>query len=646
MAQPRDQKSPKKAKPRGSRRWLRSIFKWGAVVAIWVTVSVAALFVWFAIDLPDVEEQAAASRRPTTMVLDRRGAVLAASGDLYGGPVRVGDLPPALPQAVIATEDRRFYEHFGLDLIGLTRATYTNLRAGRVVQGGSTITQQVAKNLFLTPDRTIKRKAQEAMLAIWLEWRFTKDEILTLYLNRVYFGAGTYGVEAAAQRYFGRRARDLGLYESALIAGLLKAPSRYNPLNNPDLAASRARQVLANMVNAGMLEAKVAEVALADPRWRRAAAPPGSKQAAYFVDWVLGQVPDFTRGVDADLTVVTSLDAKLQRIVEQHTFAMMSGRAAKAGVSQVAVVVMATDGAIRAMVGGADYAFSQFNRAVQARRQPGSAFKPFVYLAALEAGRNTDTIIEDAPLQIGDWNPENFDGRYEGAVTLRHALAHSINTVAVRLARDVGTDAVIHTAQRLGIGGTFPSDLSIALGTSSVSPIELTAAYATFANGGFGAWPHAVMEIRDGANKTLYRRDGSGANRVMPPSLMADMNAMLSAVIAGGSGKAAALNRPAAGKTGTSQDFRDAWFVGYTADLVAGVWMGNDDGKSMRGVTGGGLPARLWRVVMMEAHGNLPPRSLPGMERPSAAALRPKALGGAPEEPGFWQNLFGKLTGG
>ncbi len=611
-------------------RWLKTGTKWAATAAVWGLVLATAAAAWYATDLPDVDKALAASRRPTVSVVAADGTELATFGDLYAMPVRLADLPDTLTQAVLATEDRRFYDHYGIDPIGLMRALYANLKAGRIVQGGSTITQQVAKNLFLTPERTVKRKVQELMLALWLEHRFTKDQILTVYLNRVYLGAGTFGVEAAARKYFAKPASAVSTYEAAMLAGLLKAPSRYNPIASPRLAAERAGQVLANMAAAGFLSSAEARAAR-DMKDLSAAPTGGGRVGRYFADWVLEQVSGYVTPGNRDLTVITTLDPWLQRRAEAATAAVLAKAGAGAGVSQAALVAMSPGGGVRAMVGGRAYASSKFNRATQARRQPGSAFKPIVYLAGLESGLTPETRLVDKPIEIGGWRPRNFSRKHRGEVSLRQALAHSINTVAVQVGEKAGLERVVETARRLGLTTDLKAEPSLTLGAGEVSLIELTAAYGVFANGGAGVWPYGIEEIRDSRGRVLYRRAGSGPGRVVDPLYVAAMNDMLSEVITSGTGRAAALSRPAAGKTGTSQNFRDAWFVGYSADLVAGVWMGNDDASPMRGVTGGGLPAKLWRDFMAAAHQGTPPRPLPGL--PAVA------------EEGFLKGLLARLAG-
>lgn len=587
----------------------RRIGKWTATLVVWGMI--AGLFVigWFYTDLPDVEDNLAPSRRPTVWVMASDGKELAAVGDLYGIPVKLMDLPPALPQAVLATEDRRFYDHFGIDLIGLARAMYTNVRAGRIVQGGSTITQQVAKNLFLSPERTLKRKVQEVMLALWLENRFSKDQILELYLNRVYLGAGTYGVDAAARKYFNLPASQMNVWQSAMMAGLLKAPSRYNPQADDTLAAERTRVVLANMVAAGYLSETQAKQAGTLSGTGKNVHP--GRSAPYYVDWVLDQVRDYVGPRDRDLIVKTTLDPAIQSAGEHALTQSLAKNGKVRAIGNGAIVVMSPDGAVRAMIGGDDYGESQFNRATQAHRQSGSAFKPFVYLAGLKAGLSPNDIIEDAPLKIGNWQPQNFDGKFAGRVTVADGLARSINTVAVRIALDAGIGRVADTARAMGIDPGDNPDASIALGTADTTLLELTSAYAPFANGGNGVIPYGIEEVRDGGGNILYQRHGSGPGNVLEPRLIGPMNRMMERVIEDGTGKAAAFGHTAAGKTGTSQNYRDAWFIGYTSDYIAGVWLGNDNGAPMKRVTGGSYPARIWHDVMSAAHRGLPDRALP-----------------------------------
>lgn len=587
----------------------RRVAKWCATLMVWGLIGTLFVAGWIYTDLPDMEDSLAPSRRPTVWVLAADDKEIAAVGDLYGIPVRLADLPPALPQAVLATEDRRFYDHFGIDVIGLARAMVANVRAGRIVQGGSTITQQVAKNLFLSPERTYKRKLQELMLALWLENRFSKDQILELYLNRVYLGAGTYGVDAAARKYFGRPASSLNIWQSAMLAGLLKAPSRYNPHSNDERAEGRTKVVLANMVAAGYLTEAQTKKARATSG-RGTALRPG-RTAPYFVDWVLDQVQDYVGARDRDLIVKTTLDPRAQAAAERALAGVLAKSGKARSIGDGAVLLMTPSGAVTAMVGGGNYTQSQFNRATQARRQPGSAFKPFVYLAGLKSGLKPDDLIDDAPIRIGNWQPSNFNGQFAGPTTVSDGLAKSVNTVAVRVAMKAGIGRVAETARGVGIDPGDKPDASIALGTVETTLLELVSAYAPFANGGNGALPYAIEEIRDGGGEILYKRAGSGPGAAIQPHLVGPMNRMLHKVITEGTGKAADFGRDAAGKTGTSQNYRDAWFIGYTADYIAGVWLGNDDGAPMKRVTGGGFPARIWRDVMAAAHEGLPSRGLP-----------------------------------
>jgi penicillin-binding protein 1A len=575
-----------------------------------MAIALVGVVGYYAYDLPDLDSLTAVSRKPSITLLSADGEAIASYGDVYGEPISLKEVPATLPQAVIATEDRHFYGHFGLDLIGLARATFVNLRAGHVVQGGSTITQQLAKNLFLTPERSVKRKIQELLMALWLEHKFDKDQILTLYLNRVYLGSGTWGVDAAARRYFDLPATQINLYQSALLAGLLKAPSRYNPQNDPEQSLNRTTQVLTNMVNAGFITPAAAQAALK--------IGPGtvkriSHTGRYFADWIHDLVEPYSRE-GRDLVVQTTLDMGLQRTVEAELEATLAGPGAKAGVSQGAMVVMSPNGAVRAMAGGRDYASSQFNRAVQGFRQPGSSFKAFLYLAAIEAGWDENSMIEDVPITTGKYRPDNIieHMRYEGSITLRHAFAKSSNVAAVRLIEMIGPRRVVAVARRLGITSDLRAEASLALGTSEVSLLELTAGYATFANEGYGVFPYGFAQIRDGSGNVIYQRQGDGTGKVVSPHGLREMTDLMTAVVESGTGRAAAIDRPAAGKTGTSQDYRDAWFIGFTSDYVAGTWFGNDDGTPMQKITGGSLPTRLWHNVMLAAHKGLPPRPLPG----------------------------------
>lgn len=621
-------RKPRRRKARGGQLTLTQRFlKWIGLAGLAGGLVLAGLIALVASGLPATDKLFSAGADPSISVVDRSGRMIAVRGASQGAIIPVGEMPAFLPQAVLAIEDRRFYDHFGIDLIGLVRALAANVEAGRIVQGGSTLTQQLAKNLFLNPDRTVMRKAEEALLALWLEIKFSKDEILTLYLNRVYFGAGTYGVEAAAQRYFNVSARDVTLKEAAILAALLKAPSRLSPVNDEEAAESRAALVLDSMEAAGFITAEEHKSARKErPRIARSYASPG---AEYFSDYVLEQLPGFSGPLTQDLIVETTLDLDLQLAAETAVERVMATEGAKAKAGEAALAAIDVYGAVRALVGGRDYGRSQFNRAFQARRPPGSAFKPFVFLAALERGYRPDSLVLDAPVQLGTWAPENYKNNYEGDVTLTRAMAASLNSVAVRLMGEIGPEAVAEVAARLGIQSPLAISPSLALGASEVNLVELTGAYLPFATGGFSALPHAITRITTRKGEVLYERASSGPLDVVAPLHAAEMTLMLREVIETGTGKKAKLaDREAAGKTGTSQDFRDAWFVGYTSHLIAGVWVGNDGNAPMDKITGGTLPAEIWQSFMREAGKTLPPEPLPALAAlpaPSEATPAPLA---------------------
>lgn len=591
------------------RGFVARLGSWIAAAIMIFAVLWVGLFFWFVPSLPNTNELWTARPSPGVTYLSVRGDVIAQRGAFRGAMVPLADMPPHMTQAVIATEDRRFYSHFGMDVIGFARALYNNIRAGRVVQGGSTLTQQLAKNLYLTPQRTLKRKIQELMLAIWLEARLSKNEILTLYLNKVYLGAGTYGVEAASQRYFGKSVRQVTLPEAALLAGLLKAPTRYAPTNDLKLSRARAAQVLANMVDAEYLTSAQAKTAQNRPA--RLAHNKNTRNSQYFLDWIEEHLSEMLGPTGEDIVVVTTLDLHTQRAAERAVESVLLRDGKERAVGQAALVAVNMNGGVRAMVGGRNYNASQFNRSTQAQRQPASAFKPFVYLTGLEAGLSPDDKWRDAAVTVEKWQPRNYTGTYLGDITLETALARSINTVAVKVSEHVGRDNVVETAQRLGIRSTIASHPSLALGTSEVNLLELSGAYVPFANGGFGVAPYGIIEVRTRSGNLLYRNEGRPKGRVIDARQVAQMNRMLKASVQSGAGRAARLNgRQAAGKTGTSQNFRDGWFVGYTADFVAGVWVGNDDNTPMRRVSGGQLPAAIWRQFMTDATKDLPARPI------------------------------------
>ncbi len=555
------------------------------------------LFFTFAPSLPDTNELFKESEQATITLLADDGSVLAQRGAEGRRFVSLDDISPLLVKAVIATEDHRFYRHFGIDPIGMVRAVLVNLRSGGVVAGGSTITQQLAKNLYLTPERSLRRKLEELTLALWLEARLTKDQILTLYLNRVYLGAGAYGVEAAAQRYFGKPAAKVSLAEAAMIAGLLKAPSALAPTSDLDRARERAGVVLDRMVDEGYIDKGRAQAAKLAPA--RLAPESQTDLAGWFVDWVLDGLTGSLGKPEHDLVVRTTLDRRIQQAAEAALGKIVEGPGIRRDVQQGAIVVLDTSGAVRAMVGGDSYRQNRFNRAAFAERQPGSAFKPFLYLTALESGYRPDSVILDRPIRIGGWSPSNFDGKTYGKVTLEDALARSLNLASIGLIQEVGPAKVVRTARQLGIASDLQAVPSLALGTSEVTPLELTAAYLPFATGGIRRPVFAVREVREAGGRTLYRYTPTEV-RVIEPGVAALMQRLLANVVDDGTGHAADLGaRPAAGKTGTTQNSRDAWFVGYSGRYVAGVWLGNDDDRPMRGVTGGSFPAQIWRDVML-----------------------------------------------
>jgi penicillin-binding protein 1A len=599
----------RKSSSRGGFGLSRLIY-WGAVLGLWGAIAVVGVVVWVGAHLPAIQSLEIPKRPPSIEVTGLDGSMLAQRGEMAGANVSLKELPPYLPKAFIAIEDRRFYSHHGVDPWGILRAAVANLSHRGVSQGGSTLTQQLAKNLFLTQERTLARKLQEVELAIWLERKYSKAEILELYLNRVYFGSGAYGVEAASQRYFGKPAKSVTIPEAAMLAGLVKSPSRLAPNRNPEGAEKRAQTVLAAMAEAKFISEAQAKASIGHPAI--SVKPVGAGTVNYVADWIGEVLDDLVGQVEQSIVVETTIDPKLQSVAEAAVIDELAAKSVKFNVSQGALVAMTPDGAVRAMVGGRNYSESQYNRAVTARRQPGSAFKPFVYLTAIESGLTPETIRQDAPLNVKGWTPENYSREYFGPVTLTQALAMSLNTVAVRVGLEVGPKNVVRTAHRLGISSKLEPNASIALGTSEVSMLELVGAYAPFANGGSSISPHVVTRIRTLDGKVLYQRQGDEANQVIEPRNVAAMNQMMEQTLISGTARKAEIpGWQAAGKTGTSQDFRDAWFIGYTANLVTGVWLGNDDNSPTRHATGGGLPVEVWTRFMRAAHQGVPVAYLP-----------------------------------
>ncbi len=586
-------KKTTKSKKRESKQRLAT----RRIILIFLSFLVITFSAWLLycfLTLPDIEQAVARTRQPSTTITAENGNEVKTFGSVYSEVIHLNELPSYVPDAIISTEDRRFYSHFGFDIIAFTRAMLTNIFMGRYAQGGSTISQQVAKNLFLTQQKTIKRKTQELLLAFWLEHKFTKEQILTLYLNRVYLGAGTYGIEAASQKYFQKSSRDMNLLEAAIIAGMLKAPSRYNPFASEERALSRAKVVLQNMVNNNTLTEKQMRYALTLPIGEDKSYK--VQGADYFADWVYREVNDYIGERDNDIYVYTTLNQEIQENAEKILRqAILSAK--NRNVSEGAVVVLDKQGEVKAMVGGIDYRKSQYNRAVSALRQPGSAFKPFVYLTALQNGWKPQDLIEDVPLTIGKWKPENYDKKYHGSVTLSDALAKSLNLATINLSESLSRKDIIRTAKKMGISTPIENSPSLALGTFEVRVLDMATAYSSIANGGYATWPHAIKEIYTRDGYQLYQREADTQNRILDEQAVAELTTMLEQVIRQGTGRKAKISGFAAGKTGTTQDYRDAWFVGFTDKYVIAVWVGNDDNSPMKGITGGTLPAEIWRKI-------------------------------------------------
>jgi penicillin-binding protein 1A len=622
------------AKP--ARTGLQRLLYWSAVLAVWGLIFLVVFFAVFARGLPDTSALYDVDRQPSITYLDRNGVLIATRGSQQAPPADLAALPDYVPAAFIAIEDRRFYYHPGFDPVGMSRAMVANMRAGRIVQGGSTLTQQLAKNLFLTPDQNMRRKVQELMLAVWLEMKFSKEEILALYLNRVYFGAGAYGIEAASQRYFDKGAKDLTVGEAALLAGLLKAPSRYSPVSESERAATRATVVLNEMEDAGVITAAQRAAAVLEPV--RVSRTLATQHAQYFVDWLDKEIRGLVGEPTEDMIVETTLDLTLQTAAERNVRRILD-RDAGRGVQQAALVALDGDGRVRAMIGGASYADSQFNRAVDARRQAGSAWKPFVYLAAVEAGYTPETPVVDQPVRIGNWSPRNYSGNFVGNMTLATAVAQSTNTVAAYVADQIGRDSVARAARRLGISSRVGLEPAMALGAVEVSPLDMAPAYDAFANGGRRVDAYGISRIRTPQGRVIYQRaarDAAGGQAINNPALYY-MNQMLRGVVTSGTARSAAIpGRDIAGKTGTTSDYKDAWFVGYTGGFVAAVWVGKDDNTAMRGVTGGAAPAAIWKGFMEAALPRLAVQPIPNGPPMPEGFIAPDPVGdliGAVEDP-------------
>lgn len=578
-------------------KFFKFIFKWSFFLAIWLMVFVAIALFYYLHDLPNLSDLESKKGKQIIKVNYSDDQRITNFGEIYSSEVDFYEIPQNLVNAVVATEDRRFFSHHGVDIFGIARAFYVNQKAGRVVQGGSTITQQLAKLIFLNADRNFKRKIQEVLLAIQLERNFTKEQILTFYLNRAYFGSGNYGVGNAAKFYFGKNISKINLNEAAMLAGLLKAPSKFSPKNNQELAESRTDVVLNNMVEAGFLDEKNLSEVLQDVNYKQ-----NGSQHLYFADFVHDQFAEFISKKaleDKNISITTTLDEKIQEKLETILNDFAEKKAKKLGKSEIAVVIMDKDGAVLGMSGGKDYQKSQYNRATYAKRQPGSAFKTIVYLTAFENGFDPEDEFEDKKINIGTWLPENYENHYLGEVDLKKAFANSLNSVAVQLAQKLKREDIVSTAYKLGIMSKIDkNDPTIALGTTEVSLFEMVAAYATIANNGEGVIPYSISEIKGEGGATLYKRESSGLGKVISEDAEGYIKEVLREVVVSGTGKAANIAQDVYGKTGTSQNFRDAWFIGFNDAYVVGVWIGNDDNTPTNKITGGSLPAILFAEII------------------------------------------------
>jgi len=635
----KEKKAPKPRKEKPARRPRATVergerrpFDWDAVRAglgrlkwLWITLLVlfvigtiaavaGGVYIWqkYLTDVPPLPERAAlfaVNRAPGIRFLDREGELIATRGPRYGERITLGQLPRHVPQAFLAAEDRRFYQHGALDFHGIARAAYVNWRAGRTVQGGSTITQQLAKGLFLTPEQTMKRKLHEAVMARRLYRVLSRDEILELYLNRIYFGANTFGIDGASRSYFGKPAAELSIAEAALLASLPKAPSRLALNKNMAAALQRSHLVLDRMRREGWITREQELAAIDSPPALSAKALQEEGDIGYILDYATNEAVKIAGANAPDLTVRLTIDSRLQKAGAETVRKVLATDGVKAKASQAALISMSSDGAIRAMVGGTDFDVAPFNRTVQAKRQPGSTFKPFVYAAALETGLLPKDIRVDGPVKFGDWEPENYGGGYRGPVTIEDALARSINTVAVKVGQEVGSPAIGEISRRFGFT-TIPMrpDLSVTLGSYEVNLLELTSAFQVFQQAGQRVTPYIIESIATQDGQPVYSRAERQAAPVYDIQYASMMVKMLKGVVEKGTGTRAAFGRPAAGKTGTSQNYRDAWFIGFTPDIVTGVWVGNDDDTPMERVAGGGMPSTIWRQYMVVAHQGLPAR--------------------------------------
>lgn len=629
MTRPKNKKpSPERRRPRSRSVW--RLLEW---TAVWTFVVGLLALGYLIATLPSNPRTVEDFRGNTLTLRDSNGNIFANRGPFVGDRLTLDEIPQDAVHAILAIEDRRFYRHPGIDALGVLRAVWANMSHGGLREGGSTITQQLVKIVYLSRDRTLKRKLQEALLALWLERKYGKDEILAWYLNEVYFGAGAYGIDAAAKRYFGKSARTLDLTEAAVLAGLVRAPSSLSPSRDPVAARERAAVVLNAMVEAGYLSEKQAARAIRLPA-PFVVVPETSAGRQYFVDWIDSELGRVTGAINSDLTVDTTIDLRLQSIAEKTIARWLDKEGVARHASQAALVAMTPTGRVLAMVGGRDFRESQFNRAVQARRQPGSLFKLFVYLAAFDMGYTPDSTVVDQPVKIGEWEPQNTHRTYRGEVTLREAFAESINSVAVQLADSIGVGRVLGAARSLGITSDLQPTPSLALGAYEVTLLEMTAAFAAIAGDGQRVEPYGMDSIYAGAD--LIHAHERAADLQDEPVLhwrRDEMLDLLQAVVQTGTGRAAAIDRPAFGKTGTTQDNRDAWFIGFTDDLVVGVWVGNDGNQPMKGVYGSGLPTHIWHDFLSAAYADSQPSPASANRRgsedgrhtkPPSSAVQPK----------------------
>ncbi|MCK5042176.1 MAG: PBP1A family penicillin-binding protein [Sphingomonadales bacterium] len=583
------------------KKWLKGLY-WLAVAGVWFGIALGFVAIYLAADLPDLDALPPPGENDRVEIRANDGSLLVTYGAVLDKELTHSDIPDIMKQAIVAIEDRRFFEHSGIDTRSVLRALWVNLSKGRLRQGGSTLTQQLAKNIFLSHERTVKRKVQELLVSLWLEQKFGKETILTLYLNRVYFGSGTYGIEAASQKFFGHSAKTLSIGEAALLAGLVKAPSRLSPLRNKNAAYERSRIVLGAMTSVGFINYEEQVF------WQENPPAISAKQVGgedrYFTDWVFQEMPSLVENQHQPMVIYTSLNPQIQNAaVRAMRDGLAGGAAEDAKIGQGAMLALSFDGAVQAMVGGRRYSESQFNRSTQALRQPGSSFKPFIYLAAIEKGMSMSGKLNDEPLNIDGWEPNNFSGTFAGRIPIKDAFARSINTIAVQLSEWAGRENVIDVARRLGITSPMRPHPSIALGAFEVKMMDMVRAYSSLANGGYAVEPYGILEVRSISGALLYRRPPAEISQVISADNLNSLRPLLEAVVAYGTGRAARSDSYyVAAKSGTSQNYRDAWFIGYTGQLTAAVWLGNDDNTPMVRVTGGGMPARIWHQFMDDAN--------------------------------------------